>query len=738
MKFVIFDFDGVFTNGNIIFDDNGKPLKHYNAKDGMGIFQLHDKEIPVGVISGWRNNPSQEAILKHLKIKRMSLGSNDKLTILKEWCQELNIPLKDVAYMGDDINDLEVMKEVGFVGCPNDAVSDVKEIADFVSTKTGGNGAVREFCDLILETSFNICFCIPARMQSTRLKNKLLLPIANKSCIQHTVERVSQSKYYNENNIIVLTDDEKIKNNLKNSKCMVLMTSSEYKNGTERISKNLNKISNEYNIIVNIQADEPFVSPKNIDFCIDKHYENWKKNIFYTTLHEEQNSKEYLLSTASLKVLTDSADNVLYYSRNLVPFNKNGEIRENFVYKTFTGIYVFNRNMIDKYPSLSESNLQKEEDCEQLKILEAGYKIKSFPTIEYNEISLNTSEDYEFLKEKYKEKENRNIFYLDCTLRDGGYNNNWRFNQDFVKEYINIIDEIGIDYVEIGFLNKLKEYKGEIVGECRNIDKEYMKIFRNKSFKICAMTDYGNINLELIKEGIDIDMIRVAFHKKNFREAIQQCKEIKDMGYKISANVMGVTNYTESDLKELIELINNSKIDIVCIADSYGSLQNLHLQKILDFFESNTLSTIGIHLHNNMNNAYNNYIYFKSICNKERNYIIDSTLFGMGRGAGNLQTELIFFDKIDNEKFSKLIIFIEKYIKVFMNDKNSHWGYDLDFLYSGFHCVHPNYILKFRENKISLQHVIILINKVIKHEKQNYFDLDFLNFLIEKYKRELI
>ena len=86
IQFVIFDFDGVFTNGNIIFDNNGNPLKHYNAKDGMGIFQLHEKEIPIGVISGWRYNLSQEAILNHLKIKRTSLGSNNKLKILKEWC----------------------------------------------------------------------------------------------------------------------------------------------------------------------------------------------------------------------------------------------------------------------------------------------------------------------------------------------------------------------------------------------------------------------------------------------------------------------------------------------------------------------------------------------------------------------------------------------------------------------------------------------------------------------------
>lgn len=151
IKLVVFDFDGVFTDGKIIFDEHGNCLKHYNAKDGMGIFLLHNKEINVGVISGWPENKSQKAILKHLKITRVSLGSNEKFEILNKWCDELNISLQNVAYMGDDLNDLEVMKEVKLVGCPNDAIEEVKNIAHVISSKNGGNGAVREFCEYIIK-----------------------------------------------------------------------------------------------------------------------------------------------------------------------------------------------------------------------------------------------------------------------------------------------------------------------------------------------------------------------------------------------------------------------------------------------------------------------------------------------------------------------------------------------------------------------------------------------------------
>ena len=112
-----------------------------------------------------------------------------------------------------------------------------------------------------------VCFCIPARFASTRLPHKLLLKLNNESCIRRTIKQVLKSKYYN-NNLYVLTDNELIKTELNDLNCYVLMTGEDYKNGSERISRNLSKINEKYDIIVNVQADEPYVSERNIDFCI--------------------------------------------------------------------------------------------------------------------------------------------------------------------------------------------------------------------------------------------------------------------------------------------------------------------------------------------------------------------------------------------------------------------------------------------------------------------------------------
>lgn len=248
----------------------------------------------------------------------------------------------------------------------------------------------------------NVCFCIPARYSSTRLDKKLLLKINDDSCIQKTIKRVLKSAYFN-NNIFVFTDNELIKHEISELNCNTILTQGDYCNGTERISKNLNHIPDKYNVVVNVQADEPFISPKNIDEAIDKHLTHNDEGVFYTTLHEEHNSVEFLQSTASLKVVTDNKHNVLYYSRNIIPWNKHNVVDLEYKYKTFTGIYVFDRDSVSLYSKLCNTKLQSVEDCEQLKIIEHGFKIKTYPTVEYNEISLNTEEDYLFLCKKYKE-----------------------------------------------------------------------------------------------------------------------------------------------------------------------------------------------------------------------------------------------------------------------------------------------------------------------------------------------
>lgn len=150
IKLVAFDVDGVLTDGSLIFDENGHEYKTFNAKDGQGIVNLHKAGIITAIITA-RNNGTVEHRAKNLNITELHQGSKNKIETLENIMKKYNINFEEIAYMGDDLPDICILGKVHLKGCPNDAVDEVKKVANFISTKNGGRGAVREFCDYILK-----------------------------------------------------------------------------------------------------------------------------------------------------------------------------------------------------------------------------------------------------------------------------------------------------------------------------------------------------------------------------------------------------------------------------------------------------------------------------------------------------------------------------------------------------------------------------------------------------------
>jgi YrbI family 3-deoxy-D-manno-octulosonate 8-phosphate phosphatase len=147
IKFVILDVDGVMTDGGMYFMENGDQMKKYNTKDGMAIMKAQEKGMRFGIISSGFTGEMVRRRADVLKIGHVYIGRDPKLGILEAWCTELGIDFSEVAMIGDDINDTEVMKKVGFAACPVDAVQEIKVISDVVLQKKGGKGVVREFVD---------------------------------------------------------------------------------------------------------------------------------------------------------------------------------------------------------------------------------------------------------------------------------------------------------------------------------------------------------------------------------------------------------------------------------------------------------------------------------------------------------------------------------------------------------------------------------------------------------------
>lgn len=155
IKIAAFDVDGVLTDGSLTFDEDGREYKTFNAKDGQGIVNLNNAGIITAIITA-RNNKTVEYRAKNLNIKELHQGSKNKLETLKNIAEKYNVSFNEIAYMGDDLPDICILEQVGLKGCPKDAVEEVLNIANFHSTKFGGKGAVREFCDYILKGDYNV------------------------------------------------------------------------------------------------------------------------------------------------------------------------------------------------------------------------------------------------------------------------------------------------------------------------------------------------------------------------------------------------------------------------------------------------------------------------------------------------------------------------------------------------------------------------------------------------------
>ena len=147
IKFLILDVDGTLTDGGIYLSDEGVQFKKFNAKDGMGIKKAISKGIEVGIISHSYSSKMIDDRANMLGLKYVYVGGKPKLQVVDEWLSELGLSRNEVAYMGDDINDLDVMKLVGCTACPADSSEEVLEISQKVMKKNGGAGAVREFID---------------------------------------------------------------------------------------------------------------------------------------------------------------------------------------------------------------------------------------------------------------------------------------------------------------------------------------------------------------------------------------------------------------------------------------------------------------------------------------------------------------------------------------------------------------------------------------------------------------
>lgn len=244
------------------------------------------------------------------------------------------------------------------------------------------------------------CF-IPARYSSSRLPGKPLLSINGKTIIQLVYEQVKKCQTIDK--IYVLTDDERIQKVVHSFGGESHITG-DCLNGTSRIVNFINEKQIECDLIVNVQGDEPFINPKNIDACVNNFIKQSQEDstIKCSTLHFKHTEEVEIRKRSNGKLVLDKHNNIMYGSRNIIPGLKKEEYNNHTTYWGHIGIFVFEKEYLLKEYLNGNTPYQLAEDIEWLKILEDGYRINSvLVDKESHERGVDTDEDYEFLKQKY-------------------------------------------------------------------------------------------------------------------------------------------------------------------------------------------------------------------------------------------------------------------------------------------------------------------------------------------------
>lgn len=284
----------------------------------------------------------------------------------------------------------------------------------------------------------------------------------------------------------------------------------------------------------------------------------------------------------------------------------------------------------------------------------------------------------------------KEIKVMDCTVRDGGLMNKWQFSDEFVKGVYDACVEAGIDYMEIGYLSSEKAFDRKVYGPwkfCADADLRRIMGDNNTHLKISAMADIGRIELTDIPQASDslIDMIRVACYVHQVDKAIELAHHCMDKGYETTINLMAVSKVNEVELDEALQDIAKSRVPVFYAVDSFGSMYVESVQKLVHKYQiALPGKEIGIHAHNNMQLAMSNTV----TALMEGCTMLDATLLGLGRGAGNCPIEiLIAFLKNPKYRLLPLVKAIQDHVHPLQGQID--WGYHIPYLITGAMNEHP-------------------------------------------------
>lgn len=320
---------------------------------------------------------------------------------------------------------------------------------------------------------------------------------------------------------------------------------------------------------------------------------------------------------------------------------------------------------------------------------------------------------------------------LDCTLRDGGYVNDWEFGHDKIVEIFKRLVSSHVEYIEIGFLDDRRPFdiNRTIMPDTQAINKIFGGLDKGNA-KVLAMIDYGTCSIDHIQPCKDtfIDGIRVIFKEHLMYPALDFCRQLKELGYIVFAQMVSVTTYTDEKLKEYAELVNSVMPYATSMVDTYGLMEAdhvLHIYSVLDKYLDKRVK-VGFHAHNNFQLAFANAMAFLE-CKTDRDILADGTLYAMGKSAGNAAIELLMMHMNKKHGCDYDINQVLEAIDNTILDiyRKQYWGYNLKFYISAETQCHPNYVSYLLNKKTLSVKQITDVLHTLKGKKKLLYDAKY-------------
>lgn len=327
------------------------------------------------------------------------------------------------------------------------------------------------------------------------------------------------------------------------------------------------------------------------------------------------------------------------------------------------------------------------------------------------------------------------IQILDCTLRDGGYVNDWKFGDEAAKDIVRLLSSTGVDYVELGFI-KLCDYVADKI-QFNHMD-QVSSLFKPTKQKLSVMVEMGyGYPVSAFPEHSEntADLVRVIMWKRMLKEGFAYCKELKNKGYEVGVQATRTEQYTDGEFADFIDMFNEISPKGVYIVDTFGLLDKDSLMRYAMIADEHLAENIclGYHAHNNMQQAFSNALAIMEH-DWKHDIMLDASVMGMGRGAGNLCLELLF--KALNERYGMvypldpLLKIADKYLMPFY--QKEPWGYSMSYLLSALNRKNPSYVEYLRHKGLTITQISKVFRLMREKEVGVTFDTVMCDSLIKE------